>query len=1095
MEQTKYKAFISYRHVPQDSAIAEKLVPMLETYRPPRNLHIKREKIVVFRDKDELPLSNDLNQDIKTALENSEYLIVVCSPALTDPSSKWCQEEIRYFKELHNGNTSNIITVLAAGTPATSFPDELKTSVNQGKEKEVEPLAADIAADDAKGSLQLLKTEYLRILARFYEVSYDKLYQREKKRAFRKRLAITGSVTSVLLTIAVITTLFSVQLFKRNRTISRLYAETLGEEAELLWTSGQYYPAIEKSVEALSTDSSSVAGKAVSTLSQAMEVFNETAFLPRTRLNLQDAVLEAAFVDNGKTVFAADINAVYFFDAETGRLKKRVANRELGKWFTHKGHHAKLLCEKGGWLYLADSEGFEFCCVDGRDLSVVSETEISTRSASLQLQSDGMFLFSGGPVIKDGEETGKEFFRILSLETEETVLSNISDSRKESYRDFYFDPARQLLLCTRDNQILAIRTDNGEWGAEQTLYTCSLQNVSSVGYSEANGNLIFIFTGGQKEEIVSIGIDNLQADWHTVLQDKPTKNEAVAYYSPKIRSGCWFPDAQQENGGVLFLSREDTVSFLSVPDGRFLYSEQLDSTVLWMAVDSENRISVMTQYEALRLKPEALFQEKKDVIETVDGGFIRVNADAELAFDIAQELYLSRFSIAGPVIIGAAHDGDFLTATKDSTVAHILSQQQNEDYLPSTELFNDPRLPEESWMEVNPYGTEHLVVGCHRDPAVPLSAVDSFYCCSLRDGQPSPLSAIASSESLSFEGYLPENIACFSKRLPGKDNKYNFQLMYYDMANKSWTEGTRYTGYISAISEKYIFTYQYGTNDEKLYILRHSPGEEAQVWEPEGYQVGILRPSPDGSVLAMTLTEPESGQCFLGLLNYDRGTLQTIEIAYNFRTDVVTFLGNDVVAVSNADAAEIVFADVAGARLLPQKIDLNDPEQSASPARVTQIFYLEEKDALVVVHQDDVLERCDSIVSNLRSGIAPVGGAHLIIETLALKNRQVGHTTLAYHSSENVMIVCKNTKLIEDSEAWILSYDNLEVLFHINQYWDYSPELQRIFVRGISDDPGRLRTNFCGSFPYYSAEDLCEKANHLLEKTGSSPSASAPSNR
>ena len=73
MKQYKYKAFISYRHQPFDKKVAEKLVQMLESYRLPKNLSLQSEKIVIFRDRDELPLSNNLNQDIKKALNDSEF--------------------------------------------------------------------------------------------------------------------------------------------------------------------------------------------------------------------------------------------------------------------------------------------------------------------------------------------------------------------------------------------------------------------------------------------------------------------------------------------------------------------------------------------------------------------------------------------------------------------------------------------------------------------------------------------------------------------------------------------------------------------------------------------------------------------------------------------------------------------------------------------------------------------------------------------------------------------------------------------------------------------------------------------------------------
>ena len=58
----------------------------------------------MFRDEDELPISSDLNSDIYTALDRSEFLIVVCTPET--PKSMWVRREIEYFQEHHDGSHS-----------------------------------------------------------------------------------------------------------------------------------------------------------------------------------------------------------------------------------------------------------------------------------------------------------------------------------------------------------------------------------------------------------------------------------------------------------------------------------------------------------------------------------------------------------------------------------------------------------------------------------------------------------------------------------------------------------------------------------------------------------------------------------------------------------------------------------------------------------------------------------------------------------------------------------------------------------------------------------------------------------------------------
>ena len=122
-KQYKYDAFISYRHNEPDKTLATKLQKMLESYKPPKSVCNDFKQWHIFRDETELPTSSNLSGDIKDALENSKFLIIICSKQTKE--SRWCMDEITYFKELHKGNNSNIITLIVDGEPAEVFPDEL----------------------------------------------------------------------------------------------------------------------------------------------------------------------------------------------------------------------------------------------------------------------------------------------------------------------------------------------------------------------------------------------------------------------------------------------------------------------------------------------------------------------------------------------------------------------------------------------------------------------------------------------------------------------------------------------------------------------------------------------------------------------------------------------------------------------------------------------------------------------------------------------------------------------------------------------------------------------------------------------------------
>ena len=204
----KYDAFISYRHISPDREIADRLQKKLENYKPPKALYDGKafEHWRVFRDETELPTSSDLSNDIKAALEESKFLVVVCSKATME--SRWCMEEIEYFKQLHNGNNANIITLVADGNPQEVFPPSLCNELipvtdahgNTSYQNHViEPLAANVAGKSVKESLKKLNTEFLRIVAPILGCGYDDLYNREQKKRVRRMLAIAGTILALLL--------------------------------------------------------------------------------------------------------------------------------------------------------------------------------------------------------------------------------------------------------------------------------------------------------------------------------------------------------------------------------------------------------------------------------------------------------------------------------------------------------------------------------------------------------------------------------------------------------------------------------------------------------------------------------------------------------------------------------------------------------------------------------------------------------------------------------------------------------------------------------------------------------------------------------
>lgn len=216
----KYWAFISYSHQDnrekrQDGTTgwvcwADWLYKHFQTYTVPPNIVGKKGRYEipiperaypVFRDKNELPTSGDLNQSIIEALDDSLYLIVICS--LRSQKSIYVNEEIKYFKQI--GRANRVLALIINGEPNASdkgnedqecFPEALKYEINQnGKiniDERKEPIAADIRIPDSTLEIRLdnigqyeklLSLELMRITAGVIGVGLSQLidWDRELK--------------------------------------------------------------------------------------------------------------------------------------------------------------------------------------------------------------------------------------------------------------------------------------------------------------------------------------------------------------------------------------------------------------------------------------------------------------------------------------------------------------------------------------------------------------------------------------------------------------------------------------------------------------------------------------------------------------------------------------------------------------------------------------------------------------------------------------------------------------------------------------------------------------------------------------------------
>ena len=141
----KYWAFISYSS--KDRRWGTWLRKRIENFTVPKDLRgheftdgtkLGKHLRPVFRDRDELPGADNLTEKIEQALQDSRYLIVLCSP--NSAKSKWVNKEVENFRL--RGKESNILTLILTGEPNSGDPSS--ECFPPALRHPVEPLAGDL---------------------------------------------------------------------------------------------------------------------------------------------------------------------------------------------------------------------------------------------------------------------------------------------------------------------------------------------------------------------------------------------------------------------------------------------------------------------------------------------------------------------------------------------------------------------------------------------------------------------------------------------------------------------------------------------------------------------------------------------------------------------------------------------------------------------------------------------------------------------------------------------------------------------------------------------------------------------------------------
>ncbi len=456
----RYRAFISYSQL--DRAHAKRLHSALETYRVPKGidatLQPNRRLGRFFRDDDEMGASTDLGGALHAALESSENLIVICSPHAA--RSKWVNQEIIHFK--NSGGGDRIFAVIVDGTPNSSdpesncFPPALVSEVvsDEGLSKQsAEPLAVDLRKE------RFSRTR-LRLVAGLLKISFDTLWQREKRRTLKRRV-IAASVSLAIL--SVITLLGVRWLTERGRVHAQRIDRTLGTVRDDL-ASERVKTALEE-LERLNADGEK---------GDVDQVLNTTLSWVSTPTELLKEIKGPALFSNG---------AQLFFLAPNGN------HHPLN---IHQPYRRILSSDKRWLLILGADEAIMIDVADGRELARTASNQISWNGEAFETGS-GLLLVTGR---YSGISNGSFRESFLVFSPQQKTLTVFSEQWAGNSRYRFLQP----LYVSNGCRSFAVVTEDFSFEEPET--------------SPAPTDMIFLAADGNGLKVTS-PVESV-ADWRTV---------------------------------------------------------------------------------------------------------------------------------------------------------------------------------------------------------------------------------------------------------------------------------------------------------------------------------------------------------------------------------------------------------------------------------------------------------------------------------------------------------------------------------------------------------------------------------------------------
>ena len=333
MEQKQYFAFISYKR--EDEKWASWLQHKLEHYKLPSNLNGRTDlpKYIrpVFKDTSELS-AGVLADEIKAALDQSKYLIVICSPNVS--KSKWVNKEAQSF--IDSGRADRIIPFIIDGMPNSGDPETecFPLAIRELPEaKELLGVNIKEMGRDAAG---------VKVISQMLGLSFDLLWQRHERE--RKRRLLFGIIVAV--SIALIGLTIGVSYYRKNRSLLENQARFISEKAISLIEDNDSYSASKLALAVLPQNLNFPRRPYTTEAEIALRrSLKENTGVFRGHTNPVNTVL---FCPNGtQAVSTSDDNTMIIWELESGAIAKRVELPVGSASFHPNGKQLATSCSDG----------------------------------------------------------------------------------------------------------------------------------------------------------------------------------------------------------------------------------------------------------------------------------------------------------------------------------------------------------------------------------------------------------------------------------------------------------------------------------------------------------------------------------------------------------------------------------------------------------------------------------------------------------------------------------------------------------------------------------------------------------------------------